>query len=399
MPDSKTKKTQTNKPSKIADRKVGKIAGSKASKKTLARKQVKKLAPAGKKGHNAQSMNTTKTTNNFTNTFSGYGEPARKAITLEFKDGYSLDIWTGSKSHDWREIDGSVDWVFGPDGVVTFTLPTKPCGIALFDKMHKPSPLVVALNMPDMQRPNVPVEFWAELCNTIVEHKPRRILLMCFAGRGRTGIMLSCIYGLFVQHGYDNVVDYIEHIRSLGCEEFVETREQAKYVAEVLGLNAEDVDEKFKGKHVQQTSTFAPFNKGANGGFYSSDSFEDFPPVQQNNNTDKSIIKTNSALEDNAHRLLKEKEFRASIARKAVKNMDLHRLVNAAEKLDARQAITLQWFDMNSGTAKMPENEARMYYVLIREFPDAFMMALADENTPADVFTRIQRVVENKTWQ
>lgn len=348
---------------------------------TAALKQKSKPAPKAKKQDNLDYMETPQTTAYSQGWATSYGEPVRHALTLEFPGNYDCEVWTGSSGHDWREIPVPIDWVFGPSGVVQYSVPQKGCGIALFDKLHKPTPLVIPLNLPDYQAPKMPHRFWWDLCDEMLVHKPKRILLMCHAGRGRTGTMLTILHGIVNEHGFNNAADLLKYIRTLGCDKWVEDRSQIEYVAQVLDIADGDLESLFPTKSVQYSA-------------YPMHSYTE-PKTHYAEQHPQQYISSKMTSVTGAH-LQNSFDKRQKAIELAIKHIIPANLYRAISGLKS-DTITDKWFDQNSGTASLPELQASMIYIAFRdyfaEFRDDFAKTMSKQERE-DFF----RLVKQKVW-
>jgi len=83
---------------------------------------------------------------------------------------------------------------------------------------------------PDFGTPPVKMEFWAALHDYIVNKGWESVCFHCEAGHGRTGTALSAI--LIATCAF-SALDAVGHMRSLYCDEAVESWEQSIYLQEL----------------------------------------------------------------------------------------------------------------------------------------------------------------------
>lgn len=77
------------------------------------------------------------------------------------------------------------------------------------------------------------------------------VTVSCFGGHGRTGLVLACLVG---NAGIDQA---IAHIRSQGCEKWVESKTQIEYVSHILGVKQEVSPSKGGFTHGSQTQGYS----------------------------------------------------------------------------------------------------------------------------------------------
>lgn len=177
--------------------------------------------------------------------YDGGSEKVRLAVKLQWPVGPAVEIWTGSRTSNWRGTQG-VEWVLAPDQIHQSQAP-QAVGIKSFDMLNS-TPLIFGLDMPDMQAPKITKEWWLAFVADLAEHRPAKVFLMCGAGRGRTGTMLAVIYGLITKTGQEckTAVDLVNKIRELGCDKWVETKSQLEYIAAITGKEVGDAGAIFK---------------------------------------------------------------------------------------------------------------------------------------------------------
>lgn len=381
MPTKKTEKSKAIRTAKKQPAPVAKKPSGSLAKKQPAPVAKKSLAKQEEKRYNSAMNYEATTTTKYPANTAGYGEPVRHATTLLFPGNYSCEVWTGSSGQDWRNCPVVVDWVFGPQGVVQFQLPHKGTGIASIDALHKPSPLVVPLNLPDFQAPNIPHKWWWNLADDMILHKPSRVFLMCFAGRGRTGTMLAILYGIVQPHEFTNAADLVRHVRTLGCDKWVEAEEQLSYIADVLNMDVGDDD--------------GLFHKPGAGLFAAPFAADYTAPTQQKYAPSGNTYMAN-AIENVATNAMKEDAGIQRAIVLALKHVNAAKLYDALTK-NYEIKITGDWFDQNSGTSSLPEIQASMVYILFRDhfskIKKDFLASLSKESA-----TDFVRICKSKVW-
>jgi len=83
---------------------------------------------------------------------------------------------------------------------------------------------------PDFSVPLVDPDFWRALHNYVMRKNWEHVCFHCEAGHGRTGTALCSM--LIALCGY-SALDAVGHVRSIYCEEAVETWEQSTYLQEL----------------------------------------------------------------------------------------------------------------------------------------------------------------------
>lgn len=143
------------------------------------------------------------------------------------------------------------------------------------------SPQFISMVWPDYQAPSMAREFWFDLWEDIIDKNIGRVLCQCMGGHGRTGTMLSIMYGIAALRG-DAIVlngenikaldanplattdDVVELVRLKYCDHAVESTEQMRYIAYVLGLPYADRARPFKESTYHNTQAYStPYVFGA----------------------------------------------------------------------------------------------------------------------------------------
>ena len=98
---------------------------------------------------------------------------------------------------------------------------------------YRPYRTLVDLEIVDYQAPEYGRDLWELLVSELSKlSDPIKVLVMCMGGHGRTGTVLSVIWGLFGgQTG-----DPVRYVREHYCHKAVETAQQLDYVEKITGL-------------------------------------------------------------------------------------------------------------------------------------------------------------------
>lgn len=83
---------------------------------------------------------------------------------------------------------------------------------------------------PDLGTPHIDPGFWRALHEYIDKNNFKEVCFHCEAGHGRTGTALCAM--LIANDGF-SAHEAVEHVRSMYCDEAVETWEQATYLQEL----------------------------------------------------------------------------------------------------------------------------------------------------------------------
>ena len=94
---------------------------------------------------------------------------------------------------------------------------------------------------PDFGMPSVNIGFWPALHKYIVDNDMSQVCFHCQAGHGRTGTALCAM--LIAVEGL-SVYDAIDFVRSIYCEQAVESHEQVEYLCML--------DEVYNGRHLDE---------------------------------------------------------------------------------------------------------------------------------------------------
>ena len=88
------------------------------------------------------------------------------------------------------------------------------------------------IDWPDMQAPELDLEFWQAL-HADLSVLEGRVVIHCMGGHGRTGTALAILAFLSKAHGEEDVVTWV---RRVYCHEAVETTSQLLYLRNVIGI-------------------------------------------------------------------------------------------------------------------------------------------------------------------
>ena len=180
------------------------------------------------------------TTNNYG--FSGYNgnvytysaETPKDVFTVEVghKDKRRTVTFSGGGGkNSWKEISGKPDIVICPQDQ---SMPNMPPGW----KSAKFFPMFIGLDAPDFAAPNVPAEFWHAIREDIEANDIRRVHCQCVGGHGRTGTFLAIFIGMYSPN-IKKLSELIATVREWYSPKAVESTAQLKYVAGVLGIEAD----------------------------------------------------------------------------------------------------------------------------------------------------------------
>jgi len=147
-----------------------------------------------------------------------------------------LFIWGGGISRNATQEPGMLvinlaNTAFGKSPIISFG------GITLPRLSSWVTPRWVSLPLEDMRAPKLPRTFWDELLADLQEEAAKSedgldVLVVCQGGHGRTGVVLSILQGLL----HPDDPNPIATVRANYCNKAVETKEQAEYIIDILGL-------------------------------------------------------------------------------------------------------------------------------------------------------------------
>jgi len=100
---------------------------------------------------------------------------------------------------------------------------------------------------PDFGVPHMDPGFWQALHQYVFSKNFRSVCFHCEAGHGRTGTALSAM--LIAMSGF-SACDAVGHVRSIYCDEAVETWEQSIYLQEL--------DEYYNGREIKEEDCPVP---------------------------------------------------------------------------------------------------------------------------------------------
>lgn len=105
---------------------------------------------------------------------------------------------------------------------------------------------VIGIDWPDMNTPRFAPFYWDNIAAIIKEFalslkKPDvHIVTGCAGGHGRTGTALAILAGKFSIWTKDAKVDVVSWLRSIYCENAIETEDQIRYIMMALNTNVPD---------------------------------------------------------------------------------------------------------------------------------------------------------------
>lgn len=97
---------------------------------------------------------------------------------------------------------------------------------------------IIDLEWPDGSEPCLPVEFWHDLTDLLIQNKDvKRVICCCAAGLGRTGTMLSLLVGIFADLTAEEAILLV---RKDYDRDAVEQMCQEEYIFECFGEDIPD---------------------------------------------------------------------------------------------------------------------------------------------------------------
>ena len=124
-------------------------------------------------------------------------------------------------------------WEFTGDLMINFTRDSYIPSVMKIPELAK----YVSINFEeimvpwlDFGRPNVENEFWKALHEYVFQKEYKQVCFHCEGGHGRTGTALCAM--LIANCGV-SALDAVGHVRSIYCDEAVETWEQSTYLQEL----------------------------------------------------------------------------------------------------------------------------------------------------------------------
>ena len=104
----------------------------------------------------------------------------------------------------------------------------------------KAQPLIVSMKIPDMGVPPVTAEFWRELWSDLQTEAASghtKVLVTCFGGHGRTGLVLACL--ALAAGVVPKDVDPVIWLRTRYCDKAVESNAQLQYIEDTFGVKVD----------------------------------------------------------------------------------------------------------------------------------------------------------------
>lgn len=136
-----------------------------------------------------------------------------------------------SRSGNWTDVPHQPDLVIGPRETIK--------EMSFVPEWMNPSeflPDFMALEFPDYGVPQLAPECWKSIYAKILENKKiTHIHLQCMGGHGRTGLLLSVLWGM-CKIEEKSVDEIVTKMRSLYCESAVESIAQYNYIEKATGL-------------------------------------------------------------------------------------------------------------------------------------------------------------------
>lgn len=166
-----------------------------------------------------------------------------------------IHIFAGgsSRSGGWWRMMPYPDLAIGPSEIVSGK------GASPLDErwqdaksaqwFSEPLPVVISLDWPDFGLPKgidgktMPAQFWHDLVEDIHTKGIKRISTQCMGGHGRTGVSLSILIYLLTpeeERPWTSLAELLAHVHEVYCKEAVEGDSQARYIAEVCGIEEGD---------------------------------------------------------------------------------------------------------------------------------------------------------------
>ena len=115
--------------------------------------------------------------------------------------------------------------------------------------LTEPTPVILGIDWPDFGLPKsldgkeMPKEFWYALVEDIHTKGIKTISTQCMGGHGRTGVSLSILIYLLTpkeDREWTTLAELLAHVHKVYCDQAVEGDSQARYIAEVCGIEEGD---------------------------------------------------------------------------------------------------------------------------------------------------------------
>ena len=168
---------------------------------------------------------------------------------LIFKTIEGIEVYGGGKNRQggWHKMNPPPQLAMGPSETLSAwsatAKTTVPEGWSCEQHLEiVEPPLMLSIDWPDFNIPNVSKYFWYAVIDDIREHGINRVSCQCAGGHGRTGVQLAILAYLLGSEqertAWPDAATLIEWVREQHCVHAVETKSQQEYIADVCGIPA-----------------------------------------------------------------------------------------------------------------------------------------------------------------
>ena len=167
--------------------------------------------------------------------------------------GISIYAGGSSRSGGWWRMMPYPDLAIGPSEIVSKKGPEpldkRWVGTKSAQWISEELPIVISLDFPDFGIPKgidgkpLPRQFWLDLVDDIIDRGIKTISTQCMGGHGRTGIQIAILLYLLTpkeDRQWTSLAELLAHIHEVYCDQAVEGDGQAKYIAEICGIEEGD---------------------------------------------------------------------------------------------------------------------------------------------------------------
>ena len=167
--------------------------------------------------------------------------------------GISIYAGGSSRSGGWWRMLPYPDLAIGTSEIVSKKGPApldkRWVGTKSAQWIAEELPIVISLDFPDFGIPKgidgkpLPRQFWLDLVDDIIDRDIKTISTQCMGGHGRSGIQIAMLLYLLTpkdDRQWTSLAELLAHIHEVYCNQAVEGDGQAKYIAEVCGIEEGD---------------------------------------------------------------------------------------------------------------------------------------------------------------